>query len=391
MRVATRIKESLKKNKLIYGLVKGYGASYQYGYIHSTLQTNRLLKWLRKREPLEKVQYNENKEDVFLFIGDKNKDSTMRCAVFGDIDEGNVKKHNCKFFTARELKNAHLKKVHDLIFRINKVFPIPFKPLWDRLYSTYGINAEKDKNMFVIFMVGPYYEETYSQPLLLNKISQLCRETYCEKIMYLVDPIGKYPLLPDWFPYFDRIVTYSKKDAEIYDINYIDSPCVKFDKKMENVDKDIHIRCIDAGRGEFIKGCYQWLSDNGVCCDFHIQSNKYCYQLDGFEYTQNRRSYKETVSEECAANVLLEVLIPGVNSGPTLRYKEAIMYGKKLLTNNPDAKQLPFYDPDNILVFDDIKQVDCSWIREKKKVKYNYNGEFSVDMFCEKIRSLQYT
>ncbi len=381
----TKLKKILKKNTQIRNLAEGYGSSFLYGYIHSDYQVRKFVKRLKKREPQKKSPYSGNKEDVFVFIGDKNIDSTMRVAVFGDIDEKKVKNHNCIYYTARMLKNEKYRKIHDLHFKIHKKIPVPMKRYWDKAYTTMDIRSLIDKNIIVIFMVGPYYEETYSQPLLFDLINQISGKTFCKKVMYLVDPVDKYVGLTNWFEYFDLIATYSQEDAIKYKINYIDSPCVSLSIDKPKIYSDIHTRCIDAGRGDFIKECNLYFEEQEVICDFHIQSEKNEIISKGMEYTTKRKSYRDTVTEELGANVLLEVLIPGINSGPTLRYKEAVIYNKKLLTTNINAESLPCFDSKYMRIIRNPKEVDINWIKEKTPVRYVYHGEFSVDNFCESL------
>ena len=84
------------------------------------------------------IEYSSEKEDQFIFIGDKNIDSTMRVAVFGDIDLGHTSK-DCVFYTSRVLNNKKLEWIHKLYFRLNKKIPLPFKKVWDKKYITYNI------------------------------------------------------------------------------------------------------------------------------------------------------------------------------------------------------------------------------------------------------------
>ena len=93
--------------------------------------------------------------------------------------------------------------------------------------------------------------------------------------------------------------------------------------------------------------------------------------------------------EKMKANVLLEIVIPGVGAGATLRYYEAVMYGKKLLTNNPTVKELSFYDERFIRYFEKPEDIDLEWVKAREKVDYNYTGEFSTANFCRKLEELE--
>ena len=63
--------------------------------------------------------------------------------------------------------------------------------------------------------------------------------------------------------------------------------------------------------------------------------------------------------------------------GNTSRFLEAVMYNKKLITNSHSIKKDVFYKPEYIKIFDDIKDIDPSFVKDDTVVDYNYNNEFS--------------
>lgn len=387
-KVFLSIKNRIKKFYQYYILY--YNVTYDYGYINSSDQVNDLYLKINKHNKHNKhnkQEYSNDKKDKFIFIGDKNLHSIMRVAVFGDVDQKNVKK-DCTFFTTRQLKNKRLKLFHDKYFKINKKIPLPFKNFFEKRYTTSTIKDFSEYNVFFIFLAGAYFEETFSQPYLWKQIQSLAENTFVHKILYLVDPVDKFPSIKYWFPFFDLISGYALEDVEKYGLTYINAPCVFFRdlKKTYNVVTDLHIRA--QGREKTIKEIYDRLSSLGIKCDFHIQvknPDDYC-NTEGLEFTQTRISYDEMLNEEMKSNVLLEVVVPNVGSGATLRYKEAIMYNKKLLTNNPTYNLLPYTESDNIRYFKDVEDIDVEWLKRKDTIDYGYNGDFSVDTFLGKIK-----
>ena len=380
------IKKIIKKSPFLYEVIRSYLVRFDYGYLYTKTEVKHFLRSLKKNRAI--CQYDPAKPDVYIIIGDKNLDSTLKKAIFGDIAQG-ICQENSVFFTTRVLKNSKLKKLHRLYFKINKIIPLPFKYLWERTYTTADLSAMPEYNMFVIFMAGAYYEETFSQPELFRKIHMFAEKTYCKKILYLVDPIDKYPNLPDWFPYFDHIASYSRDDEAKYNTFFIDSPCVHLPVSRTAPEYDIYFRGMDAGRLPMIRDCYRYLKKNGVNCCFHVQTGPKDFTASqGFVCSGERIPYEVMVSEELKANVLLEILIPGVGSGPTLRGKEAVIYGKKLLTNNPRANESEFYSSGNIRIFQSVDDIDIDWIKETGSVKYDYVGQYSCDEVFRQIKNM---
>lgn len=376
--------------KNVYQRIIYYSVSYDYGYIHTNEQVNDLYLRINKNKKYPKQAYSKEKKDKFIFIGDKNLHSVMRIAVFGDVINKNSE-NDCVFFTTRQLKNKKFNQIHDAYFRLNKKISLPFKSFFEKKYTTSVINKYSDYNVFFIFLAGAYFEETFSQPYLWKQIRGLSKKTYVHKLLYLVDPVDKFFKIKYWFPFFDMISGCAIEDVDKYGLTYINAPCVIFrDLKQsdKSITSDIYIRA--QGREKTITGIYNRLSSLGVKCDFHIQvkepsdyDNK-----DGLNYTNSRIPYYEMVKEELQSNVLLEVVVPNVGSGATLRYKEAIIYNKKLLTNNPTYKLLPYTDSKNIMYFENIDDIDAEWIKKKEDVEYGYKDDFLLDIFLKKVKEV---
>lgn len=81
----------------------------------------------------------------------------------------------------------------------------------------------------------------------------------------------------------------------------------------------------------------------------------------------------------------MENVQPG-QSGVTLRYYEAIVYNKKLLTNNKFVKRLPFYNPKFMYIYEKVEDIDIEWIKKEEMVDYKYNDEFSPVKLIEDIK-----
>ena len=73
---------------------------------------------------------------------------------------------------------------------------------------------------------------------------------------------------------------------------------------------------------------------------------------------------------------VLEFMQEGQN-GATLRYFEAVCYNKKLLTDNPNITEFPYYDSRWMRVFKNVEDIDVNWLKENDEVDYQYKGDFS--------------
>ena len=102
---------------------------------------------------------------------------------------------------------------------------------------------------------------------------------------------------------------------------------------------------------------------------------------------KEKMTYKEVLEEVQKTNCVIEFVQKGQRS-QTLRYFETVCYNKKLLTNNPNVKNLKFYNEKYMKVFDKFDDIDFEWVKTKENVDYGYNGEFSSKYFIEELDSI---
>lgn len=120
-------------------------------------------------------------------------------------------------------------------------------------------------------------------------------------------------------------------------------------------------------------------------CEFHIVGVDEREQVFPEQIVYNRPlKYGEVVKKILGCDCILEVINEG-QDGNTLRFKEAICYNRRLLTNNQSVYESEYYNPDWIQVFDSPDQIDVEWIKKAIDVKYDYDGRYSPVKFLEEI------
>jgi hypothetical protein len=82
--------------------------------------------------------------------------------------------------------------------------------------------------------------------------------------------------------------------------------------------------------------------------------------------------YIENLRHILSANCIFEVM-QGGGKGFTLRYGEAIMYNKKIITNNQEVINAPFYSKDKVHVFQNAMEIDTTFPKlEPIEVDYDF-------------------
>lgn len=142
---------------------------------------------------------------------------------------------------------------------------------------------------------------------------------------------------------------------------------------------------LNKGRLEKLLKVYEEVTKRKGICEFYINKVKRSNQkyADSIHYNE-RMTYLEVLESLQKTNCLIELLQEGQH-GMTLRAFEAICYNKKLITNNKDVINLPFYDERYIQIINDIDDIDYDFIFDKTIVNYGYKDEFSPKYLLQSI------
>lgn len=91
-------------------------------------------------------------------------------------------------------------------------------------------------------------------------------------------------------------------------------------------------------------------------------------------------SYEENIKHVCSSRCVLEICQPG-QGGLTLRALEAMLCGKKLITNNSAIKDADFYNRDNIFIIgeDDLDEINVFIESEFTPVPYSVMEKYDFN------------
>lgn len=205
------------------------------------------------------------------------------------------------------------------------------------------------------------------------------------KLVYLLINVNRYLGINfDAFcPYFDRVITIDEGDAEKYSLEFHPFFYSSIDKENPMLpESDCFYVGNAKGRLDEILAAYELMTSNGMKCDFHIvgvPEEKQKYQ-DSISYNKPM-NYDDVVCRVKKSKYLLELMQDGQTSG-TLREHEAVIYGKKLLTNNSYIVNRNFYVPENISVFQNVEGIDIDFIKNKDlAIEYPNKGLISPRAF----------
>ena len=122
---------------------------------------------------------------------------------------------------------------------------------------------------------------------------------------------------------------------------------------------------------EEIYQVFDYLSNNGCICDFHLIGVPEDKRIakKGLSY-EDYISYDQNLQIILSSNCLLEI-IQHNSSGNTLRTNEAVIFNKKLLSNNAYLRDSSVWTPQNMRIFSNSCEIDIDFIKNKSNVHYS--------------------
>ncbi len=314
---------------------------------------------------------HKNSLNRILFNDLKND---KRVTVYNDLE----KNLNGSLF--RLMRCAHYSH------KVNKIIRLPFKKVWG--YVLDEIVYDENINYYIIMTNASLYQFDLSY---LSKKRKLYSNI--KFILYLEDPMTNIKRACGYeysdIVNFDYVFTFDPIDAEKYGFIYTSLPYSIINNKFVELKRDLYLSATNKGRLDFFLKIYNLLDSGGVNALFRIVEVSSEKQQFKKKIIYNKRlTYNEILNEVKESNCILELLAKG-QAAATMRYYEAVCYNKKLLTNNKDVVNLPFYNPEYIHIFEKPEDIDCEWIKERIPIDYGYDGRFSPTCLIDKIVELE--
>ena len=187
--------------------------------------------------------------------------------------------------------------------------------------------------------------------VILYLTDLLCLEDDREEILHS----GKFA---------DLICSFDQNDASRYNLFFHNVPMSNLTVLSEDITPTVDICFVGKGKNRQQKTlelchyltarglkCAAWLTDVPEEEQVKDPSIHYC----------NWMSYEDYLKKEASSRIILEIVQDG-SSGNTLRVNEAIMMGRKLLSDNPALLSNPAYDSRNMLVFDKPEDISDEFL-----------------------------
>jgi hypothetical protein len=313
----------------------------------------------------EKLEYSYN----YVFI---SHDSSDFIITYQDLNKTAFTRHLPLSASppSQKINNRFLRflyRVHTSS-KTNRIVTLPFKRLWDK--KIYGIllNLLFDTPKPLCFIIDGQYMGYCG----IQFIDYL-RRTYhnCKIILYLSNLIETYSWISDghinWLQHFDAVFSFDKENAVDHGLLYYDVQPFSFypiSKDMSLPESDVTFIGEAKNRLKTILAVYETLQRYGIKCDFSITSVPESERRYSDKITYNKYlAFDDVLRHVVSSKYILEILQSGGNS-PTARISEAIMYGKKLLTNCHAYITKTYFNPEYISIFANPYDIDIDFIKK---------------------------
>lgn len=261
-------------------------------------------------------------------------------------------------------------------YRINSKIYLPFRGIWNK-YSSIG-KIEKSKNYVIGFTNASVvkYDIDYLQKLskLENvRLVLICLDPFFDRIRAPLEYIANV--------HFFKIYTFNEKDANNYGLELTKAYFSKCDLPKVQNEYDLYfVGAVKNRKSNINKLLNETIHHH---CRYNFQLVDTSLTKNNPPYYSKRIPYRLVLDEINKSNCILEVVQEG-QGNQTLRYFEAVVYNKKLLTNNPNIVNYPYYNERYMKIFNNPDDIDFEWVKFVETVDYNYKGDFSPVNFLEK-------
>ena len=300
---------------------------------------------------------------------------------YGDIDRCEQAKYLYAHLDSDSRFLINLYRLHTSP-KTNRLFRLPCQGLWNAM--AFRGRFEEDKPICFVFFSQNRKVESGLVEFLRKKYPNCKMVLFCQDLVRYMFPNGAETMMSK----MDLCMSFDQADAAQYGMDYY--PLVYSPADIPDdpgvAESDVYFVGKAKDRLPQILAAYEKLRDAGLKCEFYItgvasEDQKYA---DEIHYC-GQMSYAENLKHIKKTKCLLEIM-QGGGHGYTLRACEAIMYDKKMITDNPEIANAPFYAPERISVFRDVNDIVPSFVTAEPIVaEYGWKEKLSPIKLLEYI------
>ena len=254
----------------------------------------------------------------------------------------------------------------------SKRHKLPMKKIWYPLY----FKRPRTKNKPLCFVFIQHYDIAYCQ--YLKRLYPYCKIVLIMRDLRRVteDTAPGYCDNPVW----DMIMTIDENEARDFGWIHIDEfeSKISVPKSKDYPESDVFFAGKAKDRLPRLLKIYDILTSAGLNCQYYLIGvpKDQRKELPGIVYSDQQMKYTDmlyhTVNTRCVLEINQEEAV-----GYTSRFLEAVMFNKRLVTDNMSVKKNKFYDPAFIQCLSNVEEISPDFVKDDREVNYHYTDEFS--------------
>lgn len=283
-----------------------------------------------------------------------------------------------EFFTPaeRKLYRIHMSK------KINSKVPLPGKDYW---FAKVVKQIQFDNSNPICFIWYSHFVPEIKRGML-DYIRKVLPNS--KHIMYYTDAKNVNEKELEWLSAkMDHIGVFDPQVAEQFQLHFWPNVYPKYDYKPVKKEYDICFIGNDKGRLERLEQIAYACQQQNIKAAFYVKTASKG-QCDNIHYLDEYLPYELVVDIVRRSNTLLELGVEPIKTW-SVRAQEAIVFNKKILTDNRNINHMPCKVNSNaISIFDKIEDIDWEFVKADMDVDYGYHNEFSAAAFLENIERI---
>ena len=187
---------------------------------------------------------------------------------------------------------------------------------------------------------------------------------------------------------FDKVFSVDPRDAEQYGLVLCNTPYSRVVlTESTETDTQLYFCGAEARRMTYLHPIWEEARKRGVHIEYDLKSSDRFKAL--FEKDPNVRfidhlPYSEVLCRTLQSSCILDITQKN-QTALTIRPYEAVVYNRKLLTNNRSILNFKYFDSRFMQFFHEVEDIDWDWLCEKTIVDYGYKGDFSPLKLLEQL------
>ncbi|WP_028043140.1 hypothetical protein [Candidatus Stoquefichus massiliensis] len=248
--------------------------------------------------------------------------------------------------------------------KINSLFNIPFKKIWNKRYRFVSLYNKSDSLIFI------YFIDTF-EAVKHGLVDSLKKKyTSSKHISYSLDihafRNSCFEIIKDKF---DKSYIFDESEAKRCKIGYYPIPYSKIEINNQYSDiKQADLFFVGYGKSRFneLIKIYEFCKNNKISTNFYILGidEKDQVYSDDINYCNNI-PYEKTIAILNMSNCGLELKVSDCDSY-SQRVFETLFYNKKLLTNNYSVYKSKYFDKQSMMFFRNIDEINVDFVKIQK-------------------------